>query len=206
MPRFVDHVQRRREIADALLSIVAQEGIYGVTIRAVAARAEWSTGVINHYFRDRHDLLLGGLRRAAEVAAERQKVIGQTMIGRQALEAVLEENLPLDSRRLALSRIFVFFYAEACVDPAVRLEIDGYLRGWRRQTEVTLRAAQECGDIDPSLDPVLTAIELVGLADGLGVHALFNDDVLERLRSSSSVRTWVNRLARQPADSATTTS
>lgn len=198
MPRIVDHAKRRREIADALLSIVAEDGIYGATIRAVAARAGWSTGVINHYFSDRRDLLLGGMRRAAEVGAERQQMIGRTMIGRQALEAVLEENLPLDSRRLALSRIFVFFYAEAGVDPAVRLEIDGYLRGWRRQTEVALRAAQECGDIDTNLDPTMTSIELVALADGLGCHALFNDDVLERLRTSSSVRTWVNRLTHQP--------
>ena len=137
MPRLIDHAQRRREIADALLSIVAEDGIYGVTIRAVAERAGWSTGVINHYYRNRHDLLLSGLRRAAEVAAERQRQIGRTLLGRQAVEAVLEENLPLDSRRLALSRIFVFFYAEAGVDAAVRAEIDGYLEGWRRQTEVS---------------------------------------------------------------------
>ena len=108
---------------------------------------------------------------------------------------MLEENLPLDSRRLALSRIFVFFYAEAGVDAAVRAEIDGYLEGWRRQTEVSLRAAKECGDIDPTLDPALTAVELVGLSDGLGCHALFNDDVLARLRNSSPIRVWVNRLA-----------
>jgi hypothetical protein len=29
----------------------------------------------------------------------------------------------------------------------------------------------------------------------LGCHALFNDDVLARLRNSSPIRVWVNRLA-----------
>jgi AcrR family transcriptional regulator len=195
MPKVVDHEQRRREIAEALLDIVAEKGTSAVTVRAAAERCGWSTGVLGYYFKNREQLLLGGLRRAAEIAGERQRDISRSMLGRQALEAILEEELPLDKRRLALTRIFVFFYAEAAVDPVVRAEIDGYLTKWRRQTELAVRAAQDLGDIDPSLDPVATAADLVALTDGLSLHVIFNTALMERLRRSSPIREWVNRLA-----------
>ncbi|MEP7174448.1 MAG: TetR family transcriptional regulator, partial [Aestuariivirga sp.] len=62
--------ERRRQICDVLLDVVAEAGISAVTIRGVAERSGWSTGVISHYFKNRQDLLLGGLRRAAEVLSE----------------------------------------------------------------------------------------------------------------------------------------
>jgi len=195
MPRIVDHDERRREIADAMLEIVAELGIGAATIRAVADKSGWSTGVITHYFKSRDDLLMGGLRRAGERSAMRQREIGRTMIGRQAVEAILEENLPLDKRRLALTRIFVFFYAAAAADPVMRVEIDGYLSLWRRQTEKAIGAAQKSGDIDAALDPGETAADLVAMADGLSCHALYNEEIRMRLAGSSPIRLWVSRLA-----------
>ena len=109
MPRIVNHNDRRRQICDVLLDIVAESGMAGVTIRAVAERSGWSTGVIGHYFHGRQDLLLGGLRRAAEILAEHNTRVLTTLDGLQALEQILEGSVPLDSRRLALSRIFYFF-------------------------------------------------------------------------------------------------
>lgn len=195
MPKVVDHQQRRREISEALLDIVAEGGTNAVTFRAVAKRSGWSTGVLGHYFTNRDDLLLGGLRRAGEISAERQRSIGRTMLGRQAIEAILEEELPLDNRRLALTRIFIFFYGEAAVDKTVMIEIDGYLNAWRKQTAKAVRAAQELGDIDPALDADEVAADLVALADGLSIHVIFNPVLMDRLRASSPIRTWVNRLA-----------
>lgn len=204
MPKIVDHAERRREIAGALLDIVAERGANAVTFRAVADRSGWSTGVLGHYFRNREDLLLGGLRRAGELSAERQRAIGASMIGRQAVEAILEEELPLDNRRLALTRIFIFFYAEAAVDPTIMAEIEGYLTAWRRQTAVAIEAAQANGDIDPSLDAAQTAADLVALADGLSIHVIFNPALMERLRQSSPIRTWVSRLSAGSAASPST--
>ena len=46
MPRIVNHDDRSRQICDALLDTVADAGLNGATIRAVADRSGWSTGVI----------------------------------------------------------------------------------------------------------------------------------------------------------------
>lgn len=200
MPKVVDHQQRRNEIASALLDIVAEKGTSAVTFRAVAEKTGWSTGVLGHYFENRNDLLLGGLRRAGELAGRRQREINRSLLGRQALEAILEEELPLDNRRLALTRIFVFFYAEAAADEDTRALVDGYLGKWRQQTELAVRAAQEHGDLDGNLDAASVAMDLVALTDGLSIQAIFNPALLERLRRSSPIREWVNRLAPGPRE------
>ncbi|MDF2617933.1 MAG: putative TetR family transcriptional regulator [Xanthobacteraceae bacterium] len=197
MPRIVDHQERRQQICDALLDIVAEAGLAAATIREVADRGGWSTGVIGHYFRGRQDLLLGGLRRAAEILAEHNKRVLDTLDGIQALEQLLEGSIPIDGRRLALSRIFFFFYVEAMREEELRQEVETYLIGWRKSVSAAIRRAQESGDLPPDLDPRSAAHDLLGLADGLSMHALVNPQVMIRLREQSPVRYWIRCLGAQ---------
>lgn len=194
MPRIVNHDERRRQICDVLLDIVAESGMSGVTIRAVAERSGWSTGVIGHYFHGRQDLLLGGLRRAAEILAEHNTRVLATLDGLQALEQILEGSVPLDGRRLALSRIFFFFFVEAITDQELRQEVEAYLVGWRKSVATALRRAQERGDLPAGIDRKAIATDLVGLADGLSLHGLLDEDVMARLRERSPIRFWIRRL------------
>ncbi|KQU89614.1 hypothetical protein ASD12_28295 [Mesorhizobium sp. Root102] len=203
MPRIVNHNDRRRQICDVLLDIVAESGMAGVTIRAVAERSGWSTGVIGHYFHGRQDLLLGGLRRAAEILAEHNTRVLTTLDGLQALEQILEGSVPLDSRRLALSRIFFFFFVEAITDKGLREEVETYLVGWRKSVATALRRAQEHGDLPDDIDRKAIATDLVGLADGLSLHALLDEDVMARLREQSPVRFWIRRLTTVAASGTT---
>lgn len=198
MPRIVNHEERRRQICDVLLDIVAESGITGATIRAVAERSGWSTGVIGHYFHGRQDLLLGGLRRAAEILAEHNKRVIDTLGGLQALEQILEGSVPLDGRRLALSRIFFFFFVEAMTDQELRQEVQTYLLGWRKSVARALRQAQEAGDIPAGINRREIAKDLVGLVDGLSMHALLDEDVMVRLREQSPIRFWMRRLGMRP--------
>jgi AcrR family transcriptional regulator len=193
MPKTVDHDERRKDLADAVLAIIARTGINGVTVRAVAQEAGWSTGVLTHYFGNRHEMMLGALRRAAAVTGRRQAEVVRRA-ERDAvttLETILDEVLPLDAERLALTRIFLFFYAEAAAEDAVRQEIGGYLANWRRFVEETVRRAQADGALHPSHDPADAADALVALTDGMAVHALFDDRLLADLRAGSPVPAWI---------------
>lgn len=193
MPKRVDHDDRRREISDAVLAVIAGQGVNGATFRAVAEATNWSTGVLSHYFRNRDDMLLAALRRAGEQAATEQRAISDGPPGREAVRRILLDAVPLDSRRLALARIFVFYYAEAAADPLLQAEINGYLERWRRQTVHLIEAAQRAGEIDPALHPVPLAAELVAMADGLSIHAsfqpaLFGADEVDRILTGTIER------------------
>lgn len=195
MPKIVDKVARRSQIADALLDIVAESGVASVTIRNVSERSGWSTGVVSHYFGNRQKLLMGGLRRAAELLGERHTGILHNLNGRQALEAMLEQALPIDSYRYALNKIFFYFFNEANHDQELHAEIEGYLTAWRRVAMRLVTEAQELGEIDSNLDPQQVARDLTCFVDGLAIHALLNEEIAEQLRETSPVRLWINRIA-----------
>lgn len=200
MPRVVDHNERRKQICDVLLDIVSEAGISAATIREVADRSGWSTGVIGHYFTNRQDLLLGGLRRAAEILAEHNTRVLNTLEGIAALEQILEGSIPLDKRRLALCRIFFFFYAEGMTEEDLRQELESYLLGWRKSATRAIRQAQAHGDLPADLDPKRVAADLVGLADGLSIHSLLDPGVMMQLREQSPIRYWIRRLASESPD------
>lgn len=194
MPRIVDHEERRRQICDVMLEIVAEHGIPGVTIRGVAERSGWSTGVIGHYFHNRQDLLLGGLRRAAELLGEFNSRSLGSLHGLAALEMIVEGSVPHDARRLAICRIFFFFYVESMHDAELRQEVQSYLLHWRKSASRAIRQAQEAGDLPRHLDAKQVASDLIGLADGISMHALLDEDALRNLRQRASTRFWLRQL------------
>ena len=201
MPRLVDHNERRKQICDVLLDVVSEAGIAAATIREVADRSGWSTGVIGHYFKNRQDLLLGGLRRAAEILGEHNTRVINTLEGIAALEQILEGSIPLDKRRLALCRIFFFFYAEGMTEADLRQELESYLVGWRKSATRAIRQAQAHGDLPPDLEPKRVATDLVGLADGLSIHSLLDPRVMSQLREQSPIRYWIRRLGTEVSSS-----
>lgn len=183
MPKIVDHDRRREELSDAVLSLVATNGIGGVTLRSVAKESGWSTGVIGHYFRNRHDMLLSALRRAAVLQGEyftRTKEEGGTPM--QRVRNLLLDVLPLDERRMALSHIFLFFYAEGAQDEVSRQEMSRYLQNWRRAVARALTAAVEEGELAPDTDVEAKAMYLVACTDGLSNHAVLDPEILQRIR------------------------
>lgn len=193
MPKIVDHDERRDELADAVLKIVAEIGINGVTVRAVAAEAGWSPGIITHYFGNRREMLIGGLRRASAIAGSRQQHLldraSEDPVG--SLEQILESVLPVDAPRLALSRVFLFFYAEAAADDAAKDEVAGALMRWRAAVAEVFRLGQEQGVFDSGVAAKDAAAYLVGLVDGLSIHALFDPTLLSRLPGRSPVSEWL---------------
>ncbi|GAT88424.1 AcrR family transcriptional regulator [Paenarthrobacter nicotinovorans] len=132
MPKIVDHAQRRLDLADAALALVASEGVAAVTTRLVAKKRGWTIGVINHYFKSRHDLLLAALRRPGEIPGKvHEDLDEQNLDAMEKLRRLVKSFLPLDERRLALTRIFLFFYAEGAAEETARTEIAGFLARWR---------------------------------------------------------------------------
>jgi AcrR family transcriptional regulator len=57
MPRHVDHDDRRREILQATLEVLAQRGPSGLSFRTVAKHMGGSSTLVTHYFRTRQALL-----------------------------------------------------------------------------------------------------------------------------------------------------
>lgn len=76
MPVEIDVSQRLATIADATLDIVAEDGLDGVSIRAVAKRIGGSTTLVTNYLRTREALLVNAIEHATRAwAAELAETI-----------------------------------------------------------------------------------------------------------------------------------
>jgi TetR/AcrR family transcriptional repressor of bet genes len=53
---------RRDELMDAAIEVVGTEGLNGATMAVIASRAGMSTGLVNHYFESKEELLALALR------------------------------------------------------------------------------------------------------------------------------------------------
>jgi TetR/AcrR family transcriptional repressor of bet genes len=53
---------RRDELMDAAIDVVGEEGLNGATLAVIASRAGMSTGLVNHYFESKEELLALAMR------------------------------------------------------------------------------------------------------------------------------------------------
>ena len=191
MPKLVDHDLRREEIAASVLRVVARDGVRGVTMRDIAAEAGWSTGVLNHYFDNKQELLVGGLRLAAREVGENVSRAMRERTGRDQLRAVLQEGMPLDARRRATCRIFFSFWAEGGSDPDLAAELAAYYDWWRTRIRQAIERGQSDGWIIEFESQKLAEM-LLAMADGLSVQATFSKRVMSRKRQRDHIEEWIN--------------
>lgn len=98
-----DDPDRRELIAAALWRVIAREGPAGASMRAIAAEAGCTTGVLTYHFRDKRDLLSYASRLLLDQATARLQA-AQTAAD---LLEVLAQLLPLDQPRRDEARLWL---------------------------------------------------------------------------------------------------
>ncbi|MEW1911302.1 TetR/AcrR family transcriptional regulator [Kitasatospora sp. NPDC085895] len=173
----VDHEERRRQIAEALLRIADTQGLQSASMRAVAAEAGVSLRLVQYYFETKQGLLLDALARlGAQLQARMEKWIGAAgtpPTPRGTVTALLSCILPTDPESRRITRTYAAYYTLVLNDPKV-LEKHG-----ARQPELLegflakqIRAAQQSGEIGPDRDPEIIAAGLLAMVNGLGSSVL----------------------------------
>jgi AcrR family transcriptional regulator len=172
MPRVVDAEQRRAELVELTAGEIARSGLEQLTLRGLARAGGWTTGVVNHYFVDKRDLLVATFRSRADVAWRRTE--SEMASGASPLEAIVEGALPVDEERLANWKVWMAFWGAAIGDDdltAVQLE---RYRSFLAAVERALEMERKQGRIRDDVDIARQALLIVALLDGVGVQATFH--------------------------------
>ena len=128
MPKRVDHEERRRQIADALLRTAATRGLHATGMREVAAEAGVSLRLVQYYFGTKEELLLYAMQQLAIRFSERAmarigklKETGDPVSPRDVIAAILTEALPADDERRTFTILYTAYFALSLTDPALAI-------------------------------------------------------------------------------------
>ena len=191
MPKRVDHEERRRQIADALLRVAAERGLHASGMREVAAEAGVSLRLVQYYFGTKEELMLFATQLLAARFAERGlarisrlKEAGDPVRPRDVIAAILTEALPADDEMRTLYVVYTAYLALSLTDPA--LAIAPLVKNSGAVTGVVaaqLKAAQAAGDTPAHLNPDVEALTLLAMSSGLATSVLAGQSSVEQAQA-----------------------
>ena len=195
MPKIVDAEARRQDVVEAVLRIIAGDGLERVSLREVADEAGLAVGSVRHYFSGSEELLAYSFATVVDRIVRRLEVslpaVREAVPGsdghRGAVLTLLCGVLPLDEQRALEACAWMAFKNAARVRPFLAAEAN------RSHREVAVIVGRVVSALMPEDEPqeslVLEAERLLATLDGLCMHALLQPgwmtremcvDVLER--------------------------
>ncbi|MEU2119806.1 TetR/AcrR family transcriptional regulator [Streptomyces sp. NPDC016459] len=168
-----DREARRQDVSEAVWRVMADKGFGGLTLRAVAATMDVSTGMLMHYFPTKRALIQHALDLLEHRTAQRPRR-ARPGPGLATVRAALLDILPLTSDDTARNRIWVSSWDLSLADDELaRQQADRYTR-LRSAISPHFEVARDLGQLPADADPERLSAGAVAFAHGLVVQALFD--------------------------------
>ena len=147
MPRIVDHVRRREEIARLAVRVVQREGAEQATVRRIAKVGGFSIGVLTHYFKDKDELIAFAFQWVArEWFAELDTALAAATPGMQRLRTALEFMVPTTAAP-SFIRLWLSLWGGAMHNPVLARVHREYYSRWRAHLRRHLAEAVRRGEM-----------------------------------------------------------
>jgi len=167
--RTADRPAQQEALSRAVWEVLAHQGLERLTVRAVAAAAGCTTGLVMHRFPNRQALLRHARELLHETSRRRVEAL-EAAAGspREALRAVLRQGLAIDQETINASVVWIGFLAAAFADDDL-IEIHRRNnRLWRERLERLVGvAAPEW----PAARVATVALALTAMVEGAAAFA-----------------------------------
>jgi TetR/AcrR family transcriptional repressor of bet genes len=196
MPRPSNRQQRRAEILQAFMRVVARQGYARATMSQVAADAGLAAGLIHYHFESKQELLVELFRYIRAVI--RRRLLRRTHAPGEApaeLDALIDAHLALDddSDRLAVA-CWQVLGTEALFEPALGREYRKAVRAQVRELEAVLRLQLPPHEARPAAAGILATIQ------GYFSLAAVTPEAVPRGTAASTARRMARGLLALPRD------
>lgn len=185
---------RRAELVEACARVLAREGAAGASVRAIAAEAGVSPGLVGHYF-DGVDALVAATY--AHVGAQVDKALDEALTGagsdpRARLEAYLTASFSPSIARGELLATWVAFWGLTASREDIARQHDEQYAGFRARLEDLLTGCGVAAERRRA-----QAIALTALVDGLWLEVCLSPTVVSAEQAAAIVRAQVSGLPRE---------
>ncbi len=171
-PNTATSTDRRTALLIAAVEEIARAGTRGLRVEAVAKRAGVSTALIYHHFGDRSALLQSALEHiGAQATAYTERGHGSAS-GREALVAVLTDEIQDDHSVRTNSAAWGELRDSAVFDTDLRPMLTSMTQRWIDDIADLVRDGQRDGSIDASVDPAEAGVRLSAAVEGISMRWL----------------------------------
>jgi TetR/AcrR family transcriptional repressor of bet genes len=192
---------RREQILNAAYAVALQRGIDGVTLRAVAAKAKLSHGLVVFYFKQKDQLIAALLDRVLATTAMLHVSEDVARLPRppERLGALLGQELGRLSRDRRGMRLFFEYWALGVRQVTIRKKIGAALARYRA---AFCALAEEILPTSPPNDtfvtPAALAVVAVSLINGCAVQAMIDPESFDSGEYLATVQVLIERLVATP--------
>lgn len=188
---------RGAHLLDAVLEVVAGQGLQATSMRSVVTAAGVSLAQVQYYFTSKAGLLQAADEHAKATFLGRIDGLDgldglDGVEGLAALRAVVELWLPLDEERDRRAHVWLAYAAASANDAGLAHEsarLDRELRAW-----LTTRFSElaQTGEVGERRAPSVSAATLLALVDGVTVQSFALAFPARRALAESTVLTWLD--------------
>ena len=178
MPKVVDHDAQRVKFAEAAMSLIAQHGLEGVTMRAVAAEAGLSYGSLFHYFSSKDELLMHAVRHSTTLQTNRINKFTSQYSGMKALEHLLCDDAIINESSRDGWIVWLTFLYKAAMQTSFAETYAELIDGWQARIVRLLEDAQQAGEIRGELDVGFEAVAIWAYSAGISQLSLLHPEML----------------------------
>jgi AcrR family transcriptional regulator len=179
MPKVTEeHVEaRRRQILSAALRCFARDGFHRTTMQDIFRESDLSPGAVYSYFKGKDELIAAIVVEVMSFVGEAAVLVteplpeGRLLRPGEALAEIIDryQDFALGTV-VERARIFPHLVGEQQRNPQLNAAVRTGLDTLRGGFEVLTRAAQERGELDPSVDPEQFSRLPISLMQGLLVQ------------------------------------
>ena len=167
--------RRRREVCEAACRVIVRNGLETTTMRDISREGGFTTGLLTHYFPDKHAVIVGAFLAASEDwFAELRRSLAAAGTPDEQLVAIVHLALPSDPERRAEYRLWSEMWTYAARYPEFAAQLVETDAVWELEIRGVLERSREAGLL-ANVDAAAEAAVLARLIDGLGLRAWMGD-------------------------------
>jgi len=192
MPKIVDHEKRRHTIAQAAVTVIAEQGLEATKLSTIARVAGMTTGSVTHYFSDKDAVLMAALEMSYDMMfADMDQVAVNTA---DSFYETIVQALPITPQKRIAMTVWMAFCSRSLTVPDVgRHQTDSHYR-WHSKVRQQLRRHCEIhnmvipDDIDDLCEGITAQI------NGLIIRSLTEEADWPEARQRKLLKTYLAQI------------